>query len=598
MKSPTRGEVQTPVLIVGGGGAGLTASMLLSQLGVESLLVSALPTTSILPKAHVLNQRAMEILDEVGVAEKVYRRGTPLENMRATAWYAGLTGPDPICGRKIGQLDAWGAGYTDTDWVAASPCPSTNLPQIRLEPILKEHAEAMALGEIRFHHEVVGLEQKDDDAVVATVVDHERGESYEVRARYVLACDGGRTINQLIGVNMEGQRALMNAVSIHMSADLSRWAKDPEVLIRWLIAPSTGAFAVLVPMGPDRWGPDSEEWVFHLNYQHEDTRALDDTEVERDMRDSLGIGDHSVEIHKISRWSLEGVVASRFQVGRTFVLGDAAHRHPPTGGLGLNSAIQDAHNLCWKIASVLQGQAGPALLSTYEAERRPVVARNVERSVENAMNQMRIIEILGLEANASRQERLKQLSRLWDESSGNAQHRREVHRAIASQSMEFREHNIECGYTYESDATVDDGSVRPEPIDPIHVYEPSTRPGCPLPHAWVERQDGGRLAMKELVRPGRFLLIAGEQGSSWCDAAANIAEHSGLPIDAVKIGHLDGDLLDPQCHWMQQRQIRPGGAILVRPDRFVAWRSLGAADEPLPALQSAIDRILDRAAVQ
>ena len=279
--------------------------MLLTQLGVDSLLVSALPTTSILPKAHVLNQRAMEILADVGVAGTIYDRGTPLENMRATAWYAGLTGPDPIYGRKIGQLDAWGGGYTDTDWVAASPCPSTNLPQIRLEPILKQRAEAMAPGKIRFHHEVVDLEQSESSAV-ATVVDRDSGEQYRIRAQYVLACDGGRTINKLVGVEMEGARQLMNAVSLHITADLSKWATDPEVLIRWLVLPSTGTFAVLVPMGPNRWGPDSEEWVYHINYQHADTRALDDAEVERDMREGLGIGDHPVEIHKISRWSLEG----------------------------------------------------------------------------------------------------------------------------------------------------------------------------------------------------------------------------------------------------------------------------------------------------
>ena len=134
-------DLEVPVLIVGGGGAGLTASMLLADLGVDSLLVSALPTTSILPKAHVLNQRTMEILNDVGVAAEIYRRGTPREHMRASAWYAGFAG-HPDAGRRIGWIEAWGAGGADPDWASASPCATTNLPQIRLEPVLRERAES------------------------------------------------------------------------------------------------------------------------------------------------------------------------------------------------------------------------------------------------------------------------------------------------------------------------------------------------------------------------------------------------------------------------------------------------------------------------
>ena len=584
-------DVETPVLIVGGGGAGLTASMLLSQLGIESLLVSALPTTSTLPKAHVLNQRAMEILADVDVAEEIYARGTPLNHMRRTAWYAGLTGPHPTYGRRLGQMEAWGAGYQDTDWVAASPNPSTNLPQIRLEPILRRRAEDLAPGRVRFHHEVVGLDQ-DEDSVTAVVVDRGAGEEYRVRARYVLACDGGRTIGGMIGVEMEGERGLMNEVSVHMTADLSSWARDPDVLIRWLILPTTGALAVLVPMGPDRWGPDSEEWVFHLNYPTGDPRALDDAEIEADLREGLGIGDHPILIHKISRWSLEGVVAQRFQVNRVFLLGDAAHRHPPTGGLGLNSAIQDAHNICWKLAAVLREEAGAELLETYESERRPVVTRNVQRSVENAFNQLAITQALGFVPGADAEANLAQVSRLWSGKVEDREYRRHVRRTIASQSMEFREHNVEYGYTYCSRAVVPDGSPAPKPIDDMRVYTPSTRPGSPLPHAWVEDDDESRVALKDLVAPGRFLLIAGEDGEAWRGAAHALARENELPLDCTAVGHLDGDYFDPRCHWLQRREIQPEGAILVRPDRFVAWRSAHATGDPMNALRVALEQVL------
>jgi 2,4-dichlorophenol 6-monooxygenase len=586
-------EIETPVLIVGGGGAGLTASMLLSTVGVESLLVSALPTTSTLPKAHVLNQRTMEILRDVGVAERIYARGTPAAQMQATAWYAGFAGDHPDSGREIGRMEAWGAGGRDLAWAAASPCRSTNLPQIRLEPILRERAEELAPGRVRFGHELVELEQ-DEREVRATVLDRGEGSRYRVRAQYLLACDGGRTVGPKLGVVLEGPRDLGNEVSIHMSADLSRWARDPEVLIRWIWLPDSGQLAVLVPMGPERWGPDSEEWVFHLDYPADDPRAQSDARVEADMRRALGIGDHALVIHKISRWSLEGVLADRFRVGRAFLVGDAAHRHPPTGGLGLNGAIQDAHNLCWKLAAVLGGHASDRLLESYEPERRTVARRNVDRSLENAAHHFAIAGALGLDANAGPEANRARLARLWSGCREDAAHRAEVLRVLADQSMEFDEHNVEYGYAYVSSAIVADGTPAPTSPDEIRVYVPSTRPGHPLPHAEIEDAGGVRRPLIDLAKPGRFLLIAGEQGAEWCEAAAKLAAERAVPIDAIRIGHADGDYRDPRCAWLRQREITPHGAILVRPDRAVAWRSLGAALDPGGELDRALAQVLAR----
>jgi 2,4-dichlorophenol 6-monooxygenase len=586
-------RTEVPVLIVGGGGAGLTASMLLSQLGVEALLVSALPATSILPKAHVLNQRSMEILTDVGVADEIYRRGTPPEQMRYSAYYVGLAGADPIYGRQVGRMESWGAGGLDLDWAAASACRQANLPQIRLEPILKARAEALAPDRVLFNTEVVDLEQ-DTDGVTATVRDKATGTNSLVRARYVLACDGGRTVGRRLGVEMEGPRDVMRIVSVYMTADLSRWARDPDVLIRWLWIPHRGSLATLVPMGPDRWGPDSEEWVFHLNYDTNDTRAIDDAQVVADMKDALGLPELDPKVHVVSRWALEGILANRFQVGRVFMVGDAAHRHPPTGGLGLNSAIHDAHNLCWKVAAVLAGSAGEDLLTTYEAERRPVAARNVQRSMENGMNHVVVGQGMGFMPGADTETNLSRLRRALGDCPEDIPHRRRALAAIAMQSMEFREHYVEYGQRYDSQAVVADGTPDAISPDDVRLYVPGTWPGAPLPHAEIEDADGRRVPLMSLVPTGEFLLIAGENGEAWCEAAQEIAETVSIPLRALRIGHLEGDYRDPRCTWLRHRQISPRGAVLVRPDRFVGWRSIEASAEPAAELHSVLSRILCR----
>jgi 2,4-dichlorophenol 6-monooxygenase len=586
-------DEEYPVLIVGGGGAGLTASMLLTRLGVDHLLVNARPETSDLPKAHVLNQRAMEVLDDVGVADAIARRSTPAEQMAATAFYAGLAGPESDYGHRLARMECWGAGGADEQWRAASPWRQLNLPQIRLEPLLKARADELAPGRIRFGHELIDLDQG-DEGVTAVIRDNATGREYAVRSAYLIGADGGRLVHNLIGVEYEGLGVLTQTATLYASADLSTCAPDPDVLIRWIYSPQAGALVVMVPMGPEHWGPESEEWVIHLNYPVDDPRAQSDAQVEADVRHALGIADLPMTIHKITRWSVEAVIASSFRRGRVFLVGDAAHRHPPTGGLGLTSAIHDAQNLCWKVAAVLAGDASPALLDTYEAERRPVDERNCQRSLENAVNHFAIADALGVAPANTAEQNMALLRRMWSGRPEDVEQRSSVLRAMRAQSMEFSELNVEYGYTYESAAVVGDDSPAPVSIDDVRVYRPSTRPGAPLPHVWLDDEDGNRRAIKNLVAPGRFLLIAGEDGEPWCTAAMDLAADTNVPLDAVRIGHLDGDLYDSRCAWLRYRQIDSDGAILVRPDRFIGWRAPSAAEDPRRELTTALSRILAR----
>jgi 2,4-dichlorophenol 6-monooxygenase len=414
-----------------------------------------------------------------------------------------------------------------------------------------------------------------------------------VRSDYLIGADGGRRVAGLIGVEYEGLGVVTQTATLHVSADFSRWARDPDVLIRWILCPDSGTMVVMVPMGPGKWGPDSEEWVIHLNYPADDPRAQSDEKVEADVRAAVGLVDTPITIHKITRWSVDAVLASEFQVGRVFLVGDAAHRHPPTGGLGLTSAIHDVNNLCWKLAAVLAERASPELLATYGPERRSADERNAQRSLENAVNQFTIVAEAGVSHENTPEKNWANVRRLWSGRPEDAEHRSKVLRQIRMQSMEFNELNVELGYTYDSAAIVADGSPAPDPVDEIRVYEPSTRPGAPLPHAWVDDEDGGRRPIKDLVAPGRFLLIAGEDGEAWCDAARELAD-AGVPLDVVRIGHIDGDLYDPRCMWASRRHVGPDGAVLVRPDRFVAWRKASASSDPAGELADAMNQILAR----
>ena len=400
-----------------------------------------------------------------------------------------------------------------------------------------------------------------------------------VRCRYLLGADGGRRVAGLIGAGYEGLGVVTQTATLHVSADFSPWAGDPDVLIRWIYSPQAGVLVVMVPMGPQRWGPQSEEWVIHLNYPADDPRAQSDAQVEADAREALGIPDLPMKIHKITRWSVEAVMASAFRAGRVFLAGDAAHRHPPTGGLGLTSAIHDAQNLCWKLALVLAGHASPALLDTYEAERRPVDERNAQRSLENAVNHFEIAAALGLSPDNTPEQNMAQLRRMWSGRPEDAGHRSAVLRAMRAQSMEFSELNVEYGYCHQSAAVVPDGSAASAPADDIRVYEPSTRPGAPLPHAWIDDEDGHRRPVKDLVAPGRFLLIAGEDGQAWCEAARQLAAEAGVPLDALRIGHLDGDYHDPRL---------PGCATARSPATARSWcaRTGSSPGDPRPAAAS------------
>src|SRR5882757_897701 len=590
-------DLETPVLIVGGGVAGLTASMLLSSFGIPSVLVNRYPRTSQLPKAHILNQRTMEIFTDIGVAPAVLAQSTPLANLQGVAMYTAFEGDGPAeqYARRIGYADGWGAGNTDPDYLAASSCPTANLPQIRLEPILKAHAESQTLGDIRFGHELLELTQ-DEHGVSAFIVDNDRETSYRVRAKYLLGADGGRTVANLAGISMADHVQLGHALNAHITADLTPYFDDPEVWIRCVFNPDHPEYldfgCVLIGIGPNNWGHRSEEWLVSMPLVTDDPAASEPANVAARLGDSLGIRNFNPKIHHVSKWVMDSVLAETFQKNRVFVLGDAAHRHPPTGGLGLNSAVHDAYNLCWKLAAVLNNQAGAGLLDTYPPERRPVAAANIRASLNAAVHHFAITDALGLSTDKAAEENWAALRPLIEDCADSTSRRHGITKVFGESTNEFRLHNIEFGYRYESTAVISDGAPIAEPLDDQRLYQPSTTPGAPLPHAWVERA-GERVALRTLVHRGHFVLIAGEDGHDWVEAAEKAAIRKGIALNTARVGMGDVDLVDIRFAWLKNRGISRTGAVLVRPDGHLAFRSHGAVEDPLAALDSVLNHVLD-----
>ncbi|AUH40620.1 FAD-dependent monooxygenase [Streptomyces sp. CMB-StM0423] len=580
--------IEVPVLIVGGGGCGLSASIFLSDQGVEHLLVERHTDTSRLPRAHYLNQRTMDIFRQHGLVDSVHELSAPPEMFGRVRWQTSLTGDGRLDGQVIYEMDAFGGGALTEVYAEHGPVLPAKLPQLRLEPMLRRRAERDNPGRVLFGHELTTFSDK-GDRVVAEIRDVATGETTTVTAQYVVAADGGRTIGAELGVEMQGVPSMLNVTTAYLTADLSPWWHDGTI-ITWFVNPYRPDLSgTLMEMGPT-WGKRCEEWALHFNPGDADR---DDPEaMTARIREVLGVPDLELTLHRISQWTVEGVLADRYRHGRVLIVGDAAHRQPPTTGLGLNGGVQDVHNLAWKLAAVVAGRADDSLLDSYETERRAVGKRNVDWGLSTWFHHKVVTEAaIGLGAHIPVDRRSAVFSAYFDPSPVGTAVRARAAEIFQTHRSECQAHDLEVGFAYEDGALVPDGTA-PPPRAPLgNTYHPTTRPGHMLPHAWIER-DGERLSTHDLVgRGGGFVLIAGPEGKAWCDAAAEAAEKFSIPLTAVRIG--DGaEYAAADGRWAAVREITDEGAVLVRPDHHVAWRSASAGADPAAALGDVLSRVL------
>ena len=587
---------ETSVLIVGGGGCGLSASVMLSDLGIDHLLVERHPGTAIMPKAHIINPRTLEILGQHGLASEVYRLGAPLEHNSAMRWYTSLGGEAPWDRQLLHSCDAWSGGGLIPLYRRLTAYRHGNITQRLLEPMLRDQAEARAPGRVLFHHELTAIAAT-GDGVEATIRDRDGDHESTVRAAYVIGADGGKSVGNLLGIGMEGPAPFVQTVSVYFRADLAAHLEDDDSLIRFIMRPTLDGGWLrtgLVAAGPRRWDRHSEEWTVSVTLSPEQVEMDFDAEMAAEaVRERLGLPDLDLSVIHHTRWSIEAILAERYRAGRVFLAGDAAHRHSPFGGLGLNTAIQDAHNLTWKLAAVLNGEADPVLLDSYEVERRPVGEQNMRFATVAFFNTLSAISGFGLLASAPPEHNRGVLEALFRDDPEGAYRRARLQEYFDTMRMEGQAADIELGFEYSaSPAVLGDGSEAP-PRDPTgHLYVQDARPGHRLPHAWLERY-GESLSSHHLLAPGRHLLLAGDRGEAWCEAAAAIAAEDGLALDAHRIGPR-ADLRDRDGAWVPLRGHDEGGAVLVRPDGHVAARFATAPEDHRSALRRALAAALGR----
>ncbi|WP_327581133.1 FAD-dependent monooxygenase [Nonomuraea sp. NBC_00507] len=535
---------EVSVLVVGGGLNGLASALFLSQQGVDVHLVERNDKTAQLLRAAGVSARTMELFHSVGLEPEIRERGLrliPGEHWTEPHSPVDLL-PRAILGAKrlsdIGNGRAFVMEEGTVEVADASPMEPAWCGQDRLEPMMIR--EAVQRGaRIEFGTEMVSYEQ-DADGVTAVVRTLATGAEQRIRARYLIAADGVTSpIRESLGITRSGNGTIGHVLSILFEADLDSVVEGRRFLIAYLLNEAAGLLHRF----------DETRWVFGLFFdpeRHAEAETSKDKALEL-LRTALGEPDLPIDIQLVNRWRLAHDVADTYRSGRIFLVGDACHVHPPAGGYGANSGMQDAHNLAWKLAAVLRGWAGESLLDSYEQERHPVGKATADQAW------------------------IRQTTR--SEGDGG-------HPDLRNSTV------ISTGYRYPEGAFV--GEKGGEALETELRID--GRPGLRVPHVWLERE-GAKVSTVELATD-TFVLLAAPDGASWADAATAAAGALGIPLSAYRIGT---DLADAEGRFLQVTGLTPQGALLVRPDGFVAWRSPGAAGDPRVLLQDVLEQITARA---
>lgn len=583
-------DITTDVLIIGTGPAGSATAALLSSYGIENMAVNRYRWLANTPRAHITNQRTMEVLRDLGleVEDEAYLFAAEQELMGENVFC------ESLAGEEIGRMKSWGNHpMSKAEHLLSSPTFMNDLPQTMMEPLLFKTACSRGT-QARMSTEYLRHEQ-DAEGVTTTCLDRLSGKEITIRSRYLVGADGGNSkVAELENLPFEGEMGVGGSMNIIFKADLSKFVAHRPSVLYWVVQP--GADVGGIGMGLVRMVRPWNEWLivwgYDINQPEPEVTTEFATKVVRDL-----VGDQSIqpEITSVSTWTVNNMYATHMQSGRVFIMGDAAHRHPPSNGLGSNTSIQDSFNLAWKLAAVIKGQAGDDLLDTYSEERAPVAKQIVTRANQSIGEFGPIFESLGLTESTDPEVMQANMDKRCDANMEAEQQRAAIREAIAFKKYEFDAHGVEMNQRYKSTAIVTDGQMEPAfELDAELHYQPTTWPGARIPHAWVFDQEGGKHSTLDLVGRGQFTILTGINGEAWVQAAEAVGKALGLDIRAQVIGPRR-DIIDHHGDWARAREVNEAGCVLVRPDQHVAWRAEDMADDPAAELTRVFGALLHRA---
>ena len=583
-------EITTDVLVIGTGPAGSATAALLSSYGIETMVVNRYRWLANTPRAHITNQRTMEVLRDLGkeVEAEAYLHATEQDLMGENVFC------ESLAGEEIGRMKSWGKHpLSRAEHQLSSPSHMNDLPQTFMEPLLYSTAcKRGAQG--RMSTEYVSHIQ-DADGVTTMLRDRLSGREFEVRSKYLVGADGGNSlVAEHIHIPIEGKMGVGGSMNILFRADLSKYVAHRPSVLYWVMQP--GADVGGIGMGLVRMIRPWNEWLIVWGYDINEPAPEVDEEFATGVARQL-VGDPELEIELLSAnvWTVNDAYATHMQKGRVFIMGDAAHRHPPSNGLGSNTSIQDAFNLSWKLAAVLKGQAGDALLDSYSVERAPIAKQIVTRANQSIGEFGPIFEALGMTGGEDIEKIKASMDARTNAGVDGEKQRSAIRDAIAFKKYEFDAHGVEMNQRYKSAAVVTDDQMEPAfDLDAELHYQPTTWPGARLPHVWVfDRDSGAEVSSLDLCGKGLFTVLTGIGGEAWIDAAAAVGAEMGLEIVAHVIGprqpHVDhvGD-------WARASEISDTGCLLIRPDQHVGWRAADMTSDPEGELRRVLKTILAR----
>lgn len=540
LKKSSSYDETVPVLVVGGSLVGLSLSLFLARQGIKPLVVERHPGTAIHPRVSSLTARTMEIFRSAGIEEEIRREEPPFPRE------FGIMFVESLAGQLFDNLmEDMSAYFTD-----ASPVEGNGIAQDLLEPVLRTQAEKSGV-DLRYNTELIDFET-DEDGISATIVDRISGNKSHVRTKYMVGADGNKSGTRAqLGIGRHGEGTLCHLISVVFDAEIYHLFKNQNAHMCFLANDEVSGSLVLYP------GTFRRPHIYRLDVIYDpEEETIEDYPEERCIslvQAAIGIPNIPVTIKKILTWEMAGHVADRFQEGQIFLVGDSARVQPPSGGLGGNTGIAEAHNLAWKLAAVLRGEAGSDLLTTYDAERRLIATYTVKQIVK--LSQQR-------------------------EHDG-------------SEGITVNTLHVNMGYRYQDGAIVPEADEKNLPI--VQAPELWTgQPGTRAAHILLER-DSKSISALDLFG-SRFVLLAGSNGENWVEAAKHVKDMLRLPMDIYQVGGDNADFNDSDNNFLEAYGITPTGAVIVRPDGYIGWRKTIEENrgEMGKVLTSALSKLLFR----